>query len=145
MNQSDVVKDGDWLVPDEQDIGYLDQHYNQLSVKETVLSTLETIRPDWTHQQIRSHLNDFLFKENSIVYQSVRCLSGGEKARLSLARIAARPPKLLMLDEMTNNLDTTTRNHVIQCLQQYPGPMVVISHDEDFLGQINITDYYHLG
>ena len=145
MNQSDVVKDGDWLVPDEQDIGYLDQHYNQLSVKETVLSTLETIRPDWTHQQIRSHLNDFLFKENSIVYQSVRCLSGGEKARLSLARIAARPPKLLMLDEMTNNLDTTTRNHVIQCLQQYPGPMVVISHDEDFLGQINITEYYHLG
>ncbi|VEG90949.1 ATP-binding cassette domain-containing protein [Legionella spiritensis] len=144
MNHSDVIKEGDWQAPDQLDIGYLDQHYQQLSVNETVLSTLEATRPDWTHQQIRSHLNDFLFKSNGIVNQSVTCLSGGEKARLSLARIAAKPPKLLILDEITNNLDLTTRNHVIQCLQQYPGPMIVISHDGDFLKQIHITDYYHL-
>ncbi len=144
MNQSDVIREGEWLVPDRQDIGYLDQHYNQLSVYETVLSTLEAARPDWTHQQIRSHLNDFLFKSNSVVNQVVDCLSGGEKARLSLARIAAKPPKLLILDEMTNNLDLTTKNHIIRCLQHYPGPMIVISHDEDFLKQINIKDFYHL-
>ncbi|MDI9817802.1 MULTISPECIES: ATP-binding cassette domain-containing protein [unclassified Legionella] len=144
MNYPEVNREGDWQVPAQQDIGYLDQHYQQLSLGETVLSTLEVTRPDWTHQQIRSHLNDFLFKSNSVVNQAVDCLSGGEKARLSLARIAAKPPKLLILDEMTNNLDVTTRNHVIQCLQQYPGPMIVISHDEDFLNQINIMDYYHL-
>ncbi|WP_133130359.1 ATP-binding cassette domain-containing protein [Legionella yabuuchiae] len=144
MNHKDVVREGDWLIPAQQDIGYLDQHYNQLSANETVLSSLEEIRPDWTHQQIRSHLNDFLFKSNSVVNQLVDSLSGGEKARLSLARIAACPPKLLILDEMTNNLDATTRNHVIQCLQQYPGPMIVISHDEDFLRKINIKEFYHL-
>jgi len=75
----------------------------------------------------------------------VSSLSGGEKARLSLACIAACPPKLLILDEMTNNLDTTTRNHVIQCLQQYPGPMIIISHDEDFLEKINIDEYLNMG
>lgn len=144
MNHKDVDREGDWLVPEPLDIGYLDQHYNQLLENETVLSSLEEIRPDWTHQQIRSHLNDFLFKSNSVVNQLVDSLSGGEKARLSLARIAASPPKLLILDEMTNNLDATTRNHVVQCLQQYPGPMIVISHDEDFLRKINIMEFYHL-
>lgn len=144
LDQPGVIKQGDWLAPNQQDIGYLDQHYKQLSEDETVLSTLENIRPEWTHQQIRSHLNDFLFKSNSVVNQEVSCLSGGEKARLSLARIAAKPPKLLILDEVTNNLDLTTRNHIIQCLQQYPGPMMIISHDEDFLNQIEITDYYQM-
>lgn len=95
-------------------------------------------------EKIRSHLNDFLFKSNSVVNQSVDSLSGGEKARLSLARIAACPPKLLILDEMTNNLDATTRNHMVQCLQQYPGAMIVISHDENFLETINIKEFYHL-
>ncbi|QBR83010.1 ABC-F family ATP-binding cassette domain-containing protein [Legionella israelensis] len=144
MNQSDVIRKGDWQVPEPQDIGYLDQHYQQLSQYETVLSTLETTRPDWTHQQIRSHLNDFLFKSNHVVNQSIDSLSGGEKARLSLAKIVAKPPKLLILDEMTNNLDVRTRNHVIQCLQQYPGAIIVISHDKDFLEQINIQDFLHL-
>lgn len=143
MNYPNVVKKGDWVVPDPHDIGYLDQHYNQL-VNETVLTFLETIRPDWTHSQVRSHLNDFLFKSNSVVNQSVESLSGGEKARLSLAKIAACPPRLLILDEITNNLDVTTKNHVIQCLQCYPGPMIVISHDEDFLQKINIKEFYYL-
>lgn len=144
MKHKDVIREGEWLVPAPKDIGYLDQHYHQLLGNETVLSSLEGIRPDWKHQQIRSHLNDFLFKSNGVVNQSVDSLSGGEKARLSLARIAACPPKLLILDEMTNNLDATTRNHVAQCLQQYPGPMIVISHDEDFLEKIKIEEFYHL-
>ena len=71
-------------------------------------------------------------------------LSGGEKARLSLAQIAAITPKLLILDELTNNLDLETREHVIQVLQNYPGTMLVISHDADFLTAIGITDWYDL-
>lgn len=144
MNHKEVIRKGDWFVPAAEDIGYLDQHYSQLVDHETLLSSLEKIRPEWTHQQIRAHLNDFLFKSNCVVNQSINSLSGGEKARLSLARIAACPPKLLILDEMTNNLDATTKNHVIQCLQQYPGPMIIISHDEDFLEKLNIKEFYHL-
>ena len=144
MNDSGVIKHGEWLAPQPNDIGYLDQHYHQLSSDKTVLSTLESLRPDWSHQQLRSHLNDFLFKSNAVVNQPVSSLSGGEKARLSLARIAAQPPRLLILDEVSNNLDITTKAHVIQCLKDYPGPMIVISHDEDFLQQINVLDFYRL-
>ena len=71
-------------------------------------------------------------------------LSGGEKARLSLAQIAARTPKLLILDEITNNLDLETKQHVVQVLKAYPGAMIVISHDEDFLQEIEIDNYYQI-
>lgn len=66
------------------------------------LSCLLTGRP---YIEIRKHLNDFLFRKNEEVESLVSTLSGGEKARLSLAQIAAITPKLLILDEMTNNLD----------------------------------------
>lgn len=66
----------------------------------------------------------------------------GEKALLSLAQIAAKTPKLLILDEITNNLDLETREHVIEVLKAYPGTMIIISHDEDFLKDIGITDNF---
>jgi ATPase subunit of ABC transporter with duplicated ATPase domains len=59
-----------------------------------------------------------------------------------LALIAARSPTLLLLDEVTNNLDMGTREHVIQVLQAYPGTMIVISHDQDFLERIHIDQTY---
>lgn len=74
----------------------------------------------------------------------VLSLSGGEKARLSLALIAAITPKLLILDEITNNLDLETREHVIQVLNDYPGTMIVISHDADFLESIQISSHYFI-
>ena len=144
LSFAEVARAGEWTMPCQKDIGYLDQHYQQLADYETVLSCIETARPDWPHQQVRSHLNDFLFKSNQSVNKSITDLSGGEKARLSLAMIAANPPKLLILDEMTNNLDITHRQYAIQCLQNYPGPMIVISHDEDFLNCIRISDVYSL-
>jgi ATPase subunit of ABC transporter with duplicated ATPase domains len=69
-------------------------------------------------------------------------LSGGEKARLSLSSIAARPPKLLILDEVTNNLDLETKDHVIKVLQTYPGTMILISHDADFVQKMKYMDVY---
>lgn len=71
-------------------------------------------------------------------------LSGGERARLSLAQIGAKTPKLLILDEVTNNLDLEARAHVIDILSAYPGAMIVISHDEDFLEKIGIYNFYIL-
>ena len=83
-------------------------------------------------------------RENEEVNCLVAKASGGEKARLSLAQIAAKTPKLLILDEVTNNLDLETRGHVIEVLKNYPGAMIVISHDADFLNEIGVNAYFKI-
>lgn len=79
----------------------------------------------------RTHLSAFLFCKN--VDCLTQTLSGGEKARLCLALIAANPPKLLVLDELTNNLDLETREHLLHVLRAYPGALLLVDHDADFL------------
>lgn len=145
LNDAAVIKSGDWTLPKREDIGYLDQHYSPLNPYSSVLEEIQTLVPAWSHEEVRRHLNDFLFRKNEEVMALVSMLSGGEKARLSLAQIAAKTPKLLILDEITNNLDLETRHHVIQVLRHYPGALIVISHDEDFLKEIGIQDFYALG
>lgn len=144
FNKADVTKSGNWYVPKPKDIGYLDQHYNTLDSDKSVLETIEELRPEWTHAEVRRHLNDFLFRKNEEVSALIMRLSGREKVRLSLAMIAAKTPKLLILDEITNNLDLETRQHVIEILKNYPGGMIVISHDEDFLSKIGVNDRYEI-
>ena len=140
LDDASVIKSGNWHAPKISDIGYLDQHYGTLSAEKTVLETIAELVPTWTHIEVRRHLNDFLFRKNEEVNSLVAQLSGGEKARLSLAQIAARTPKLLILDEITNNLDLETRGHVIEVLKNYPGAMIVISHDADFLKEIEVSE-----
>jgi ATPase subunit of ABC transporter with duplicated ATPase domains len=142
LGDDNILKEGDWVIPKSEDIGYLDQHYRNLDIQTSVLESISLLMPSWTHAQIRKHLNDFLFRKNEEVNALLSQLSGGEKARLSLAQIAAKTPKLLILDEITNNLDLGTREHVIQVLKVYPGAIMVISHDEDFLEEIAVQDKY---
>lgn len=142
LGDETITKNGDWLVPKKEDIGYLDQHYSTLSPANTVLETIATLTPNWPQAQIRRHLNTFLFRKNEEVNALVSTLSGGEKARLSLACIAAKTPTLLILDEITNNLDLETRQHVIEVLKYYPGTIIIISHDTDFLKKIDVQDQY---
>ena len=139
-----VVKKGDWYLPAPKQIGYLDQHYATLDPEQTVCDLLSNIRLDWSHREIREHLNDFLFRKNEEVDRLVKNLSGGEKARLSLSLIAARTPQLLILDEITNNIDLETKQHLIQVLRDYPGAMIVVSHEESFLNQIGVNTLYFL-
>jgi ATPase subunit of ABC transporter with duplicated ATPase domains len=87
-------------------------------------------------------LATFLFRKNEEVNCPVSQLSGGEKARLAFAQIAAKTPQLLILDEIGNNLDLETRQHVIQVLRGFPGAMILISHDTDFLKQVGVCDCY---
>lgn len=142
LGDTDVCKTGSWQVLRREFIGYLDQHYSTLDAQKTVLEVIEDCVLTWSHAEVRKHLNDFLFRKNEEVNTRVLNLSGGEKVRLSLAQIAASTPKLLILDEVTNNLDLETRDHVIQILKDYPGAMVVISHDVDFLLSIGVTAHY---
>lgn len=144
LDDASVIKSGNWAVPKRIDIGYFDQHYNTLSAEKTVLETIADLVPSWSHIEVRRHLNDFLFRKNEEVNSIVAQLSGGEKARLTLAQIAACTPKLLILDEITNNLDLETKRHVIEVLKNYPGAMIVISHDADFLKEIGVHDCYQI-
>lgn len=144
LEDAAIAKTGSWHVLKQEYIGYLDQHYSTLDMEKTVLDIIQCSVSNWSHVEIRKHLNDFLFRKNEEVNASISSLSGGEKARLSLAMIAAITPKLLILDEITNNLDLETRDHVIQVLKDYPGAMVVISHDTDFLESIQITSHYFI-
>lgn len=140
LNDDAIVKGGDWFVPKADEIGYLDQHYE---VEDSSLSGLELMKrvvPSWGMEEIRCHLNEFLFRKNEEVSTEFKNLSGGEKARMMLALIAAKMPKLLILDEITNNLDLQTKEHVCQVLKAYPGAVLVVSHEGQFLEAIAI-DY----
>lgn len=144
IGDESVCKTCEWHVIKREDIGYLDQHYGTLHPSKTVLETIADLVPAWPHAEIRSHLNHFLFCKNEEVNAFVRTLSGGEKARLSLAQIAAKTPKLLILDEITNNLDLETKEHVVQVLKAYPGGMIIISHEADFLEEIGVNSYFKI-
>lgn len=144
LNDDTIIKEGEWILPDPKNIGYLDQQYASLLSHHTVLESLQKVVPHWTQFDYRRHLNDFLFRKNEEVFAHVTTLSGGEKARLCLAQLAAKTPRLLILDEITNNLDLQTRQHIIQVLQNYPGALIVISHDMNFLEEIGINEIYNL-
>ncbi|KTT03105.1 ABC transporter ATPase [Pseudomonas oryzihabitans] len=138
-----VWRQGDWLLPAPEQIGYIDQHYATLPADTSVQEALSRHVPDWSQEQLRSHLADFLFRQAEAVQAPVAELSGGERARLSLACIAAQPPQLLILDEPTNNLDLRMRTHLLEVLVDYPNALLVISHDQDFLDGLGISRHYH--
>jgi len=144
LSNSAIEKTGVWNVPSFVQIGYLDQHYDNLRSDKTALDMVSSCMPKATMPEVRKHLNDFLFRKNEEVTLPIQHLSGGEKARLSLCCIAAYTPGLLILDEITNNLDLETRNHVIEVLKNYPGALCVISHDSHFLKSIHIETVWHI-
>ncbi len=137
-----VFRLGEWILPEPSQIAYLDQHYANLPKTLSILDYIYSIRPTWQHVEIREFLIQFLFRSNLDVNKQIEVLSGGEQARLSLAAIALQEPKLLILDEITNNIDLTTRNHICQVLRSYQGALIVISHDARFIEELGITQYY---
>lgn len=144
MNDPRISRTGTWLVPRPEDIGYLDQHYGNLNPEKMPFEAIQNANPNWKNSEIRGHLNDFLFRKNEEVFNKIKNLSGGEKARLSLAIIAARVPKLLILDEITNNIDLETKTHIADILKAYPSSMIIISHDQVFLDKIGETVIFEI-
>jgi ATPase subunit of ABC transporter with duplicated ATPase domains len=139
-----VIRGGNWRTPKAHDIGYLDQHYSNLDPAKTVLESVKALRPDLSRAELRDFLNDFLFRKNEEVNARVSILSGGERARLSLALIAAKTPKLLILDEVTNNIDFETKQHMAEVIKEYPAAVIAISHERDFLEAIEIDKYLEI-
>lgn len=139
MGDPTVNKTGTWACPPAKMIGYIDQHYSFLQQDATAIDMIKIVQPTWDTAAIRKLLNDFLFRTPAEVSTPTAVLSGGERARLSLACLVAQAPSLLLLDEITNNLDLIARQQIIDALSAFPGTVVVISHDEDFLETIGVT------
>lgn len=142
LGDPQIYLNGSWQTPKIENIGHIDQHYLNLNCELTAYEHIKIHAPQLNNAEIRNHLNLFLLRKNEEVNIKSKYLSGGEKARLSLAIIAINPPQLLLLDEITNNIDIETKNHMIQVLAKFPASIIIICHEEDFLKQLNIDKYY---
>ena len=120
-------------------VGYLPQRIDGLDDTMTVLDTVRAAAPDAGPERIRGQLARFLLRGDS-VHRPVGTLSGGERFRVALARLllAEPPPQLVILDEPTNNLDLTSVEQLIDAVRGYRGALIVVSHDDDFLGRLEL-------
>jgi ATP-binding cassette, subfamily F, member 3 len=116
--------------------GYFEQNQAEaLDLKKTVMETIHDEVPDWKNEEVRTLLGKFLFSGDT-VFKCVEALSGGEKARLALAKMLLRPANLLILDEPTNHLDIPAKEMLEEALQNYDGTGIVVSHDRYFISQV---------
>ncbi len=115
--------------------GYYDQEQNLLGTGNTVLEEVHSAYRLYSDTEVRSLLGRFLFK-NDTVFQLVSSLSGGEKARLSLLKLMLSGTNLLIMDEPTNHLDIASKEVFEDALRDFPGTMLVVSHDRYFLNKV---------
>ena len=117
-------------------VGFYAQEHEDIRPGQTVLALMqESAAPGLTVAELRGILSHFGLK-GDVAGQDAATLSGGEKTKLSLARLVAGKANLLLLDEPTNNLDPGSREAVLAALQHFTGTVVLVSHDVDFVTQL---------
>ena len=116
--------------------GYFEQNQAEaLDLNKTVMQTIHDEVPDWKNEEVRTLLGRFLFTGET-VFKQVGALSGGEKARLALAKMLLTPVNLLILDEPTNHLDIPAKEMMEEAIQNYDGTVIIVSHDRYFISQV---------
>lgn len=117
------------------DTGYFDQIQANLNLENTALNEVWDAFPNMNESKIRSCLGAFLFKGDE-VFKRLKEMSGGERARVSLLKLMLSGANFMLLDEPTNHLDTASRERLEKTLMEYPGTMLVISHDRYFINKL---------
>lgn len=132
MNELDPMA-GESRIGYNVNIGYYAQNQEDILDKEdTVFGTLDRIAVGDIRLKLRDILGAFLFKGEDID-KKVAVLSGGERARLAMAKLILKPYNLLALDEPTNHMDIRSKDILKQALKSYDGTLIIVSHDRDFL------------
>ncbi len=116
-------------------IGYYDQEQQLLSEEKTLFEEIRDAYPDLSNTKVRSVLAAFLFTGEETLTKRVSELSGGERGRLSLAKLMLSEANFLILDEPTNHLDIVSKEILEQALNQYTGTVFFVSHDRYFINQ----------
>jgi len=140
----DDLTAGERIVGDKVVMGYFAQNLAEsLDYETTVLEELSRSAQGMTSTEIRNLLGAMLFSGDE-VQKRVGVLSGGERARLALAKVIARRNNCLLLDEPTNNLDIVAKETLLEALRRFPGTVLIVSHDRHILNQL-VTQVIEVG
>ena len=116
-------------------LGYYDQIQSNLSPEKTVIDELWDEYPKMTQTEIRNALAVFLFRGED-VFKEIKTLSGGERARVELAKLILKDVNFLIMDEPTNHLDIQSKEALEKALSEYDGTMLMVSHDRYFINKM---------
>ena len=140
----DDLTAGERIVGDKVVMGYFAQNLAEsLDYETTVLEELSRSAQGMTSTEIRNLLGAMLFSGDE-AQKRVGVLSGGERARLALAKVIARRNNCLLLDEPTNNLDIVAKETLLEALRRFPGTVLIVSHDRHILNQL-VTQVIEVG
>lgn len=130
------------------ELAYFDQHREQLDPEKSVIDVVadgkREIDVNGRSRHVISYLQDFLFTPDR-ANSPVKALSGGEKNRLLLAKLLSKPSNLLIMDEPTNDLDVETLEMLEDTLSEYPGTLILVSHDREFVDNVVTHSLYFEG
>ena len=115
-------------------IGYYDQEHHVLHMEKTIFQEISDTYPTLTETEIRNMLAAFLFTGDD-VFKLISALSGGERGRVSLAKLMLSEANFLILDEPTNHLDIASKEILEEALNSYTGTVLYVSHDRYFINQ----------
>lgn len=134
LNQVLDADEGAFTLGSKVKIGYYDQEHHVLHDNKTIFEEISDDYPSLTNTPIRNTLAAFQFTADD-VFKLIRDLSGGEKGRVSLAKLMLSEANFLILDEPTNHLDITSKEILEQALNDYTGTILYVSHDRYFINQ----------
>lgn len=134
LNQVIKADSGSFTLGTNVEIGYYDQEHHVLHMDKNIFQEISDDYPTLTNTQIRNVLAAFLFTGDD-VFKSIGDLSGGERGRVSLAKLMLSNANFLILDEPTNHLDITSKEILEKALNDYTGTVLYVSHDRYFINQ----------
>ena len=134
LNQTESADFGTFTLGTNVQIGYYDQEHHVLHMDKTIFEEISDAYPSLTNTKIRNVLAAFLFTGDD-VFKLIKDLSGGERGRVSLAKLMLSEANFLILDEPTNHLDIASKEILEQALNDYTGTVLYVSHDRYFINQ----------